>query len=210
MEDVGGDAGREGEVAASTRESLGAAGKAQCSNSPRTESLQGRCGYAASAFCDSLRNCAWALPAACGGCRGRRGYVRKRPVSELCPPCKVRTVGTFVWEGAAMRIGLLRFTAELRLGLTRRLRGRLGWRGYVRKRLVSCLCPPCKVRTVGTFVYGGCRGWRGEGWVEIFNVLAPRWNWKRDISQPVARGVVSVVRKAASLCVKDANLRRMS
>lgn len=77
-----------------------------------------------------------------------------------------------------MRIGLLRFTAELRLGLTRRLRGCLGWRGRIWKRLVSCLCPPCKVRTVGTFVYGvrlvgfgrlarlWCEvpGGRGRGW----------------------------------------------
>ena len=43
--------------------------------------------------------------------------------SRLCPPCRVRTVGTFVWGVRLCRIGLLRFTAELRLGLTRRLRG---------------------------------------------------------------------------------------
>ena len=154
MEDAGGDVGREGEVAASFRESLGAAGKAQCSNSPRTESLQGRCGYAASAFCDSLRNCAWALPATCRATENGAaalGKMRSRP----CPPCRVRTVGTFVWE--------------------------VGWRG-------RC----------------------GEGWVEVFNVLTGGWGGKRDISQPVARGVVSVGRKAASLCVRDANLRRMS
>ena len=41
----------------------------------------------------------------------------------LCPPCRVRTVGTFVYGVRLCRIGLLRFTAELRLGLTRRLRG---------------------------------------------------------------------------------------
>ena len=43
--------------------------------------------------------------------------------SGLCPPCRVRTVGTFVYGVRLCRIGLLRFTAELRLGLTRRLRG---------------------------------------------------------------------------------------
>lgn len=56
----------------------------------------------------------------------------------------------------------------------------------------------------------GCLGRCGEGWVEVFNVLTGEWGGKRDISQPVARGVVSVGRKAASLCVRDANLRRMS
>ena len=55
-----------------------------------------------------------------------------------------------------------------------------------------------------------CRGRCGEGWVEVFNVLTGEWGGKRDISQPVARGVVSVGRKAAFLCVRDANLRRMS
>ena len=64
-------------------------------------------------------------------------------------------MGTFVCGVRLCRIGLLRFTAELRLGLARRLRGCRGWRGHVRKRPVSELCPPCKVRTVGTFVYGG-------------------------------------------------------
>ena len=56
----------------------------------------------------------------------------------------------------------------------------------------------------------GLPGVGGEGWVEIFNVLTPRWGWKRDISQPVARGVVSVARKAAFLCMRDTDLRRMS
>ena len=73
------------------------------------------CGYAASAFCDSLRNCAWALPAICEGCLGWRVHARKRPVSELCPPCKVRTVGT-VWGGAA-RDGLKYLTFWRRDGV---------------------------------------------------------------------------------------------
>ena len=112
-----------------------------------------RCGYAASAFCDSLRNCAWALPAACGGCRGRRCHARK--TGKRAVPAVQSAHG-----------------------------------GHV-----------C--------VWRGCRGRRGEGWVEVFNVLTGHWGGKRDISQPVARGVVSVGRKAASLCVRDANLRRM-
>ena len=59
-----------------------------------------RCGYAASAFCDSLRNCAWALPATCGAAEDGGAALGKLG-SELCPPCRVRTVGTFVYGGAA-------------------------------------------------------------------------------------------------------------